>query len=165
MTPTRYRGELATVRGASGRARLLANDPPETERAPQPALDTERAATLRRLVERMLDDESRSPASVDRERRRAPRRPYATPMLLTPLDAGGQPRLGDTVTVVSKDLSAYGIAVVYNRSLSEGAVVLTFRMTDRTPICLLTRVRWRTPMRQGLYVVGGEFVERLGGRR
>lgn len=132
---------------------------PRPAASPAPTIDLERAAALSEVVRRMID--AQEPARVDQERRLSFRRPYPQAILMTPCGARRLPRLSESVTVVAKDLSPGSIGFVHTRSLREPFVVLTFRAGVGDLICLKSVVRRIQAVRQGLYLIGCEFVQRL----
>lgn len=136
--------------------------PPQKEPEGLPAalrLDPQRASVLLACVQRLLDQPPAEQVSV--ERRRAFRRPYPSAMLMTPCDDRRQPRVDETQTVVAKDLTPGSVGFVHSRALRESAIVLTFRLDNGLPICVLAAVRRVQPIRQGLYLIGAEFLERI----
>ncbi|MFO0945372.1 MAG: hypothetical protein U1D30_05405 [Planctomycetota bacterium] len=141
--------------------------PPPTQKpasAPSiPTIDQDRAGALLEIVRRLLDEQE--PVRVDQERRQSFRRPYPQALLLTPCSVRGLPRLPESVTVVAKDLSPGSVGFVHTRSIREPFVVLTFRMRAGELICLKSVVRRIQTMRQGLYLIGCEFVQRLDSRK
>lgn len=80
---------------------------------------------------------------------------------MTPCDFRGDPRVADAVTVVVKDLSPGSVGFVHNRALREKTVLLAMQVSSGPPLCLLTAIRRVQAVRQGLYLVGGEFVGRV----
>jgi hypothetical protein len=122
-------------------------------------LDPERSRVLQGFVRRLLTDQQ-VPAAGS-ERRRTARQAYPQAMLLTPCAKRREPRVEETVMVVGKDLSRNGVGFVHTRALREEHVVITLRQKDSAPISLLTVIRRVQPLRHGLYLIGGEFVERI----
>lgn len=121
--------------------------------------ESDRADTLVDIVRRLLA----TPIEPEffEERRHSFRRPYPKAVWMTPCDALGKPRHEERVTVVVKDISPGSIGFVHNRALRDKHVVLAMQVTDNAPICLVTAIRRVQPVRQGLYLVGGEFVARM----
>lgn len=135
--------------------------PAEASAAPtaRMELDPQRAEVLLACVRRLLEEQAREP--IPHERRRSFRRPYPSAMLLTPCRPDKDPLLEETQTVVAKDLTPGSIGFVHTRALRDRHAVLTFLIGPAEPICLLTAIRRVQPIRQGLYLIGGEFEARI----
>lgn len=133
--------------------------PKATTSRPVSPLDIERTNALLEVVRRLLEEPVEGTHST--ERRQSFRRPFPKAVLMTPCDVRGIPRAGETVSVVVKDLAPGSVGFVYNRALREKIVLLTMNMAGGAPIHLLTAIRRVQAVRQGLYLVGGEFIGRL----
>lgn len=137
---------------------LTSYRPAAVPKVAESPLDAERERVLLEFVRRMLEDQGAG--VVAEERRRSFRRPYPSVILMTPCDGPGQPRVAETVRVIGKDLTPGSIGFVHSRSPRERLVLLTLRVEAGSPLLLLTAIRRVQPVRQGLYLIGGEFVER-----
>lgn len=144
----RYRSKLRSGREAISPTFLKQTNP----------LDEERGRILLEMVQRLLNDER--PAPVEIERRRALRRPYPSLILLTPCTVTRQPILDGATTVVAKDLTPLSVGFVHTRAPREKQVMLTFQQAAGEPLALIAEIRRVTALRQGLYLIGAEFVSR-----
>ena len=148
----RYRKLLGTCRAPMPRRAFAA---PRVR-----PLDPERVRVLREYVERLIADSDRFGVDVD-ERRANRRRHFPGTLLMTPCTPEAEPIVSETTMVVGKDLSPRGVSFVHSRAVRQTHVLVTFRMPNGSPICMLTEVKRTQPLRQGLYLVGGAFQDRV----
>lgn len=129
-------------------------------RTPARSLSPEQTEVLRNFVQR-LNQNAKHTSDAMVERRGSTRHPCAHSVLITPCATPETPRMADTSMVVVKDVSSGGISFVQPGPFGDPYFLVTFRVRGVAPICLLARVQRMEPARLGLYIIGGEFQERV----
>lgn len=122
-------------------------------------IDPQSIESLRHTVEKLYKETADS--SHDEERRHNDRRQFPHMILVTPCDRGGHPKTDMTFVAVAKDISPKDISFVHTRAFTESRVIVTLVHEGKLPICLMTEVRRMQPAGRGLYLIAGQFVERI----
>lgn len=127
-------------------------------------LSAEHLNTLQDMVRRLAEEAGPSPVGYDR--RQTERRPFPHAMLAIPCDDNKLPRLQESSQVVCKDFSGRDIGFLHTRAVRDKYMILSFTPPDQPPISILTEIVRVRPLRLGLYLIGGRFLERvdMGGR-
>lgn len=101
-----------------------------------------------------------NPPAGSAERREAERFPPE----LTPACHVGSPNLPESMRAIVRDLSATGIGLLVNQSVKSGTVLLLSLETvdRRLTRALPARVMHSSPVADGHWLVGCQFVRRLG---
>lgn len=147
----KYRKLLSTYRLRSENAK---------QAAASRRLAPEQAAVLKSFVHRLNNDGNNTPKPT-LERRESVRHPCEHFVLVTPCTSPERPRMQDTAPVVVKDISSGGISFVQTGAFTDPYFLVTFQVRGVPPICMLSKVMRMEPARMGLYLVGGEFQERV----
>lgn len=113
------------------------------------------------VSKRLYDESTRDDGSGTAEKRDQGRKPFARPVLMTPCADRIHPDLENTEPVIGKDVSPTGMSVIAYRCLRVPFVLVTVPSSDLIPTCILSEVRYETPVKQGLYSIGVSFIERV----
>ena len=151
----RYRRQLSTYRPPDASAPAAKT----LDRSAQTEKEQQRERALLAVARRVLA-EPQPPTDVV-ERRQSFRYAYPAKMLLTPCTPGRLPKMAETALVIGKDLSQGGVALLHTRAVRESQVIVSFRKEEGETMSLLIEVVWSRPVRQGFYLIGGQFLERV----
>lgn len=135
--------------------------PVPTNNGHSASLSFSQTQSLLGVVRRMLDESDRVSKSNASERRRSRRRPYPQRVLITPCLAFDLPRFEESEAVVAKDLSTAGLSFVHARRLTDRRILVTLPGGSALPICMAAELRHQSAAKQGLYVIGLRFLQRV----
>jgi hypothetical protein len=92
------------------------------------------------------------------ERRRETRFPYPHPVHITPLDDDDQPRQGETIVVLGKQLSEHGLDFFHRLPIADRRVIASLPSGQNGWIGLRLELTWCRFNRHGWYDNGGRFL-------
>lgn len=153
MISTRYRRILSQLDAI----------PSPTRHGSAPRLSVDQTRTLLEIVRRLFDETNQYGEPNGSERRRSRRRAYPQRIIVTPCLAFDWPRFHESEVVVAKDLCVSGLSFVRARQFEDHQLLVTLpKGSDaELPICMAAERRHQSTSRQGLYVVGIRFVQRM----
>jgi hypothetical protein len=128
---------------------------------PTHELSEAKTAALLEIVQRLAKTSDAKDELLYAERRNFPRRTLGQLVLVTPCDNLDQPRIEASEVVMARDISASGISFVHSRRPPEEQILVTLNFHEPLPPCLLGVIRHVQPVRQGFYLVGVEFLQRV----
>ena len=96
------------------------------------------------------------------ERRRYDRSPIPYLFQLTPLDADGQPLLGQTMTVVGRDISSRGMSFFHEQPLPFRRAIVALEHPDTPQFAAEVDIRWCRFAKIGWYESGGRLLRSYG---
>jgi hypothetical protein len=147
----------------SRRYRSIVRSQPEPRASTLPVhrLDPDRSAALLDVVHRLQDLKGNLDESLYAERRSHPRRTLAQPVLVTPCENLDEPLVCESDVVMARDISSSGISFIHSRRLQSSQILVTLNFKDALPTCMLAVVRHIQPVRQGFYLAGTQFLQRV----
>lgn len=95
---------------------------------------------------------------VPTERRRYDRSPVPYLFQLTPLDADGQPLLGQRMTVVGRDISPRGMSFFHEQPLLFRRAVVSLNHPEVPPFTVEVDIRWCRFAKVGWYESGARLI-------
>jgi len=99
------------------------------------------------------------PARQGFERRTDLRHPYPFLVRITPVDDDGLTPIGETVSVVGKDLTDRGIGFFHQEPLPYRRAIVSFESGTEHALAMLIDLSWCRFTRHGWYDSGGRFLQ------
>ena len=117
------------------------------------------AAEISSLVDGLVRARKARPAN---ERRAHVRHPYAKLMSLIPVNKATLETVGESISVVSKEISAGGIGFFHHEVIPYRFALVPVELEGlNTKTWLLIRMRWCRFLEPGWYESGGQFVKTI----